>query len=292
MSDLATGEIKYDIDLTPAFPRGCVLTDDGATLFAASSKLVHVFDTTTMACATHDMPSNSGGAIAIAPDGKHVAVSSHGNHVAASSHGSHISLYSVPSCVFQGKGKDTGSLAHCIAISPSSSLLAAGGREPYVHVSRFPGLGALFKIRAHRRWVNAVVFIHDDVLATGGDDGCVKLWRLEESQCVPIRTLSMHTDMVYCMALSPDGQTLATGGADRKISIISLEDLTLVRSIVLRSSVTSIAWVDDATVLAAVFDDAVVEVDVAAGSVARPFAQHRGAINAISISKGDGKSVI
>jgi WD40 repeat protein len=50
------------------------------------------------------------------------------------------------------------------------------------------------------------------VLASGGDDGVVRLWRAGDGAL--LRELTGHTGQVRSVAFSPDGAVLASGGAD------------------------------------------------------------------------------
>jgi WD40 repeat protein len=52
-------------------------------------------------------------------------------------------------------------------------------------------------------------------VATASHDGTVKLWDAQNMQLV--RTFTGHSDIVWCVAFSPDGKRLASGGADLKV---------------------------------------------------------------------------
>jgi hypothetical protein len=49
-------------------------------------------------------------------------------------------------------------------------------------------------------------------LASGGDDGTVRLWSLEAGQEDPVAVLKAHEGPVRALAFSPNGRTLASGG--------------------------------------------------------------------------------
>ena len=59
-------------------------------------------------------------------------------------------------------------------------------------------------------------------LATGGDDGTVKLWRPDGT---PLHTLEAQQGTVWSVSWSGDGQTLATGGSDGTVKLWLIEDL-------------------------------------------------------------------
>jgi WD40 repeat protein len=74
--------------------------------------------------------------------------------------------------------------------------------------------------RGHTGAVTAVA-AHDDTLASGGEDGTVRIWDLTEVQ--PARQRHGHTGWVYAVAISPDGRTIASAGDDAAIRLWRLD---------------------------------------------------------------------
>jgi WD40 repeat protein len=65
----------------------------------------------------------------------------------------------------------------------------------------------------HTYRVNSVTFSHGgDLIASGGRDYKVRLWRTEDGEL--LRTLEAHSDEVFSVTFSADGSLLASGGAD------------------------------------------------------------------------------
>ena len=50
------------------------------------------------------------------------------------------------------------------------------------------------------------------LVASGSDDGTVRLWDAETGVCV--NTLEGHGDLVYSVCFSPDGRLVASGSFD------------------------------------------------------------------------------
>src|SRR5262245_4148557 len=99
----------------------------------------------------------------------------------------------------------------------------ASGRQPGVIAimedSRPHDLGgvALMRIlQGHHGPVRTLSYTPDGrVLASGGDDGVVKLWNPGTGELV--RTLGHHTEPVRAVAFHPDRKKLATGPSDATV---------------------------------------------------------------------------
>ena len=60
--------------------------------------------------------------------------------------------------------------------------------------------------------------IHNDILAVGRADGTIRLWNISKSEA-PLHTLTEHTDIIFTLAFSADGNILASGSADGTVRL-------------------------------------------------------------------------
>jgi WD40 repeat protein len=106
----------------------------------------------------------------------------------------------------------TGGAAGLVFTADGGSLVT-GGRGGAVHVVALAG-GEPRVLDGHRGAVTAVACSPAGVIATGGTDGAVKLWRLDDPGG-QARELRGHLGSVTALAFDPEGRSLAasdTGG--------------------------------------------------------------------------------
>jgi len=200
-------------------------------------------------------------------------------------------LAKLPKIAPKGQAK---SALHALAFSPKAKLLAAGSFgsvELLDAVTRQP----VRKLGGIAGKVNALVFSPDGALlfAAAGDagiSGVAYQWRVSDGSLV--RKFEGHSDALYALALSPDGQTLATGSYDQKIKLWSVADGAEVR--VLKGhigGVSGLSFRPDGKVLASASADRTIKLwEVATGKRLDTFSQPLKEQTAVAFSP-DGKTV-
>jgi len=107
------------------------------------------------------------------------------------------------------------------------------------------------------------------------------------------KTLSGHSDSVWSVALSPDGQTLVSGSQDQTIKLWHLDTGKLLRTLAGHSqAVWSIALSPDGKTLASGSSDNTIKLwNLSSGKLLRTLAGHSQAVRSIALSP-DGQTLV
>src|SRR5436309_8528779 len=117
----------------------------------------------------------------------------------------------------QAQLRGHGGPVRALAVSPDGTLAISGSFDTSVIRWSLERNAAVEVLRFHEGAVNAVAYLPDGRVATAGEDGRIALWRPGEPQ--PGAVLVGHTAPVVALALSPDGQALASASWDDRARI-------------------------------------------------------------------------
>ncbi|GAB1542542.1 hypothetical protein NUACC21_52160 [Scytonema sp. NUACC21] len=156
-----------------------------------------------------------------------VAFSSDGRTAASGSWDKTIKLWNISTGQEIRTLKGHTDLVLSVDFSPDSLTLASGSKDKTIKLWNLVTGKATYTLKGHTDKVNAVAFLPSTVfgkslngmtLASGSNDNTIKLWNSDTKE--EIRTLKKDSGYVYSVAISPDGQTIASGGsADNIIKV-------------------------------------------------------------------------
>ncbi|MBL1129478.1 MAG: hypothetical protein D8M54_13340 [Chloroflexi bacterium] len=210
---------------------------------------------------------------------------------------------------------------------PTQSLVAAATQDTLVRLLNLT-TGKQLRPYIHPDTVNDLAFSPDGTwLATAGQDGVARLWDTASEQVVmelatgaPVATvvfdangarlvaasgdtaviwdlttgesappISGHNGLIHHAIFSPNGQRLATAGADGLVKLWDLQSGELVRTFSGHSGpVLWVAFNSDGSQLATASVDRTVRLwDVASGNVLRTILGHTAAVTAVAFSPDD-----
>jgi WD40 repeat protein len=118
-----------------------------------------------------------------------------------------------------------------VAYSLDGKTLFSGGCDNVIRMWDVATGKELRRFQGHTSAVMAVALSLDGrLLASGGNDGMIRLWQVAAGREVFASRGHMGS-AVFCITLSPDGKTLASGGGGNGDSALALWDLATGREL-------------------------------------------------------------
>ena len=117
----------------------------------------------------------------------------------------------------QAQLRGHGGPVRALAISPDGTHAASGSFDTSAIRWSLTLNSAEQVLRLHDNAVNAVTYLKDGRVVTGGEDGRIAIWTPGQQQ--PEKILAGHSGPIASLALSPDNAVLASASWDRTIRL-------------------------------------------------------------------------
>jgi WD40 repeat protein len=160
--------------------------------------------------------------VAFSPDGKHLLTASRDKTAKVWDLAAKESLLTFP---------DHQNAVYGVAISPDGKVGVSVGEDAQVRFWNPTGDGKQLRVAGgHGRAIFQVIYHpKQPLLFTCSADNTVRVWN--PTTAAAVRTLAGHTDWVYALALSPDGQLLASGSWNGEVKLWKVADGALVKAL-------------------------------------------------------------
>lgn len=132
---------------------------------------------------------------------------------------------------------------YSLLLDAKNSLLYCGTASGNLHVIDLVTQQEIRNIEAHTNGIYAIC-LHNEQLITGGGDGQIKVWGITNLSL--LHQITQSNKSTRCLALSPDGSTIAAGYSDFSIRFFNTSNYQLQHTISAHTnSVFTVAYSPD-----------------------------------------------
>jgi WD40 repeat protein len=221
--DVATGMKERDLGKHRGFVTALAISPDGKLLATGcddeAARLIRLEDGVVLHSLEHDRDPVQG--VAFSPDGKTLATAA-GDELRVTRPGV-AKLWDVATGKhlqdFEGMTK----VATSVAFAEKGTRLIVGSADEKAYVFEVESGKPIGFFGGHARPVNSIVVSLDGTTAITGSGGRakgkneLKVWKIADGDI--LATAEEHESRIASVALSPDGQTVATSGYDNKVRL-------------------------------------------------------------------------
>jgi WD40 repeat protein len=261
-----------------------VFTPDGRLLAASSNKSVVLFDVATGRARGHPLSTDPSVVytLAFSPDGKTLAAGGSSGQVA---------FFNPVTGARSEPPLGALHLLNSLAFSPDGKTLAAGAAGATVLWTLYEPGRPQVRLVSHHGGVNSVAFGATGILASGGVDRTISLWRYPVGEFGP--PLARIRGSANEVAIAPSGSLIASAGPAGQIYLIDRSRRRIRRELRSHSrAINQIALDPSGRTLAAGYGNGTIVLwDVSSGKPVATLRGHRGSVLSVAFN-ASGTSLV
>ncbi len=166
-----------------------------------------------------------------------------------------------------------------LAVSPDGRTALTGGFDYAVMLWDLRTARELGRMTAQDAAIGAVAFLGRDRLVSASDDGSLALWDRASGRL--IQRKPAHGAKISALALSEDGQTLASAGWDRRVQLWRIGELSPLAAIAAADNINALVFISDGRLAGGSYDASLRLWDSRSGAELAVLSGHEAGINAL-----------
>jgi WD40 repeat protein/serine/threonine protein kinase/regulator of sirC expression with transglutaminase-like and TPR domain len=173
---------------------------------------------------------------------KACAISGDGQTVGLSGMDASLRFWSTREAVERRRFTGHWGIITCVEALPDGRFAVTGALDGDLRLWDLHTGACVRKISAHEalNGISALLLVRPDVCVTAGYDKRCKVWNLATGQCMGV--FAGHTDAIYSLALMPDGKTVISAGADKRVLMWDWTNLRITSELMCEDAVMSVAY--------------------------------------------------
>ncbi|NET71746.1 MAG: WD40 repeat domain-containing protein [Sphaerospermopsis sp. SIO1G2] len=178
-----------------------------------------------------------------------------------------------------------------LLVSPDSKTLVSSGSDYRINLWNLRTLEFSRAFDGHTSPVLSLVTTPDSkILVSGGIDG-IRLWDLQKQ--LPLATLVRYDNIIHTLAISSDGQILASGDNKGVIKLWDLQSRQLIKQLKAHSeTITDLAFIPNSQTIVSSSQDKTIKIwNFSDGERIQTLTGHNQSVNAIAVHP-DGQTLV